>query len=47
MTDRATFTVHSSPYAVEVCHRLGFLDTDVDRTVNGIRFTPMRRDLQA
>lgn len=34
-------TVNSSPYAVEVYHRLGFEDTDQELTVNGIRFTPM------
>lgn len=34
-------TVNSSPYAVEVYHRLGFVDTDAEKTINGIRFTPM------
>lgn len=34
-------TVNSSPYAVEVYHRLGFVDTDTEKTINGIRFTPM------
>ena len=34
-------TVHSSPYAVEVYHRLGFRDTAPERTENGIRYTPM------
>jgi len=34
-------TVNSSPYAIEVYHRLGFFDTDDEITVNGIRFTPM------
>ena len=34
-------TVNSSPYAVEVYHRLGFVDMDKEQTVNGIRFTPM------
>jgi GNAT superfamily N-acetyltransferase len=34
-------TVNSSPYAVEVYHRLGFVDTDPEKTTNGIRFTPM------
>lgn len=34
-------TVNSSPYAVEVYHRLGFIDIDKEQTVNGIRFTPM------
>lgn len=34
-------TVNSSPYAIEVYHRLGFFDTDKEQTVGGIRFTPM------
>lgn len=34
-------TVNSSPYAIEVYHRLVFFDTDKELTVNGIRFTPM------
>lgn len=34
-------TVNSSPYAVEVYHRLGFRATDRELTVDGIRFTPM------
>ncbi len=34
-------TVNSSPYAVEIYHRIGFIDTDVEQTKNGIRFTPM------
>ena len=34
-------TVNSSPFAQEAYHRLGFRDTDVEKTVNGIRFVPM------
>ncbi len=34
-------TVNSSPYAVGVYHRLGFVDTDKEQVVNGLRFTPM------
>ena len=37
----SNITVNSSPYAIEVYHRLGFFDTDKELTVNGIRFTPM------
>ena len=40
--DRQEFTVNSSPYAVEVYRHLGFKETDMEQTVNGIRFTPMR-----
>lgn len=36
-----SLTVNSSPYAIEAYHRLGFMDTDVEQTVNGMRFTPM------
>lgn len=34
-------TVNSSPYAKEIYHHLGFIDTDVEQTVTGIRFIPM------
>jgi GNAT superfamily N-acetyltransferase len=34
-------TVNSSPYAVPVYKRLGFLPTDTEQVVNGLRFTPM------
>lgn len=40
--ERQEFTVNSSPYAVEVYHHLGFVPTDTEQTVNGLRFTPMR-----
>ncbi len=36
-----TITVNSSPYAIEFYHRLGFIDTDIEQNVNGMRFTPM------
>lgn len=35
-------TVNSSPYAVEAYHHLGFKDTNIERTVEGIRFTSMK-----
>ncbi len=35
-------TVNSSPYAVEVYHKLGFKDTAVEQISDGIRFTPMK-----
>lgn len=37
-----TITVNSSPFAVEAYHKLGFIDTDTELTIQGIRFTPMR-----
>lgn len=38
-------TVNSSPYAVPFYHRLGFTDTDHERTTDGIRYTPMSIEL--
>ena len=35
-------TVNSSVYAVEVYHKLGFVDIDTEKIENGIRFTPMK-----
>ncbi len=35
-------TVNSSPYAKEVYLRLGFVPTESEKTVSGIRFTPMK-----
>ncbi|MGN0678438.1 MAG: GNAT family N-acetyltransferase [Oscillospiraceae bacterium] len=37
-------TVNSSPYAVEIYHKLGFYDTGKEQIINGIRFTPMERN---
>ena len=34
-------TVNSSPYAVPIYKKLGFIETDTEKTVNGLRFTPM------
>lgn len=36
------FTVNSSPYAVPVYHKLGFVNTDSEQLADGIRFTPMK-----
>ncbi len=36
------FTVNSSPYAHEVYKHLGFVDTDVEQCINGLRFYPMK-----
>lgn len=41
-----SITVNSSPYAVEVYHRLGFIDTDTEQTVSGLRFTPMKAEIK-
>lgn len=39
--DTPRITVNSSPYAVGAYRRLGFRTTGDERTVDGIRFTPM------
>jgi len=38
--------VNSSPYAVPVYERLGFVRTDSEQTRNGIRFVPMKLDVR-
>lgn len=40
-----TITVNSSPYAVCFYHKLGFVDTNSEQLVDGIRFTPMKLDV--
>ena len=40
------FTVNSSPYAHEVYKHLGFVDTDQEQSINGLRFYPMKIDLK-
>lgn len=41
-SDYTEVTVNSSPYALEAYRRLGFLDADLEQTVNGLRFIPMK-----
>jgi GNAT superfamily N-acetyltransferase len=38
-------TLNSSPYGKPFYHHVGFVDTDVERIIDGIRFTPMSYDL--
>jgi GNAT superfamily N-acetyltransferase len=40
-------TVFSSPYAAGFYRKVGFIDTDAEQTVNGIRFIPMKRSVEA
>ena len=40
--EEQTFTVNSSPYAVEIYRHLGFVPTDAEQMTDGIRYTPMR-----
>ena len=35
-------TVNSSPYAVPVYHKLGFVDLDIEQVSDGMRYTPMK-----
>lgn len=36
------FTVNSSPYAHEIYKHLGFIDTDKEQCINGLKFYPMK-----
>ena len=36
------FTVNSSPFAVPVYHKLGFVDTNTEQLTDGMRYTPMK-----
>ena len=38
-------TVNSSPFAVEVYHKMGFADTGPQQVSDGITFTPMKKNL--
>ena len=39
---RNVFTVNSSPYAVPVYRKLGFVETDTEQLADGMRYTPMK-----
>lgn len=41
-SENEEFTVNSSPYAIPVYHKLGFVDTDSEQLTDGIRYTPMK-----
>lgn len=43
--DLKFITVNAAPYAVDIYKRLGFMITGIDKTVNGIYFTPMMRNV--
>lgn len=42
LNETGLITVNSSPYAVEIYKKLGFIATGNEKTENGIRFTPMK-----
>lgn len=41
--EEVEMTVNSSPYALEAYRHLGFVETDTEQVVNGLRFIPMKR----
>ena len=41
-SNHPVYTVNSSPYAVPVYHKLGFIDMDSEQLADGMRFTPMK-----
>ncbi len=45
LTDTSELTVNSSPYAIPIYQKLGFATIGPEQTLNGIRFTPMKRAL--
>lgn len=42
LNNQRIFTVNSSPYAHEIYKHLGFVDTDIEQCINGLRFYPMK-----
>lgn len=42
LNNQEFFTVNSSPYAHEIYKHLGFMDTDIEQCINGLRFYPMK-----
>ena len=41
-----SITVNSSPYAVGFYYKLGFVDISSEQTVDGIKFMPMRLEIE-
>ena len=41
-SNQTVFTVHASPYAVPIYHKLGFVDTDTEQRRDGLKYTPMK-----
>lgn len=38
-------TLNSSPYAIDFYHKIGFKDISEEKIVDGIRFTPMKKEI--
>ena len=43
INDKDVFTVNSSPYAHEIYKHIGFVDTDTEQCINGLKFYPMKQ----
>ena len=43
--ENQVFTVNSSPYAVEIYRKLGFMESDNEQIVDGLSFTPMKFEM--
>ena len=41
-SNHLVYTVNSSPYAVPIYHKLGFVDMNCEQLADGMRFTPMK-----
>lgn len=46
LNSRGFFTVNSSPYAHEIYRHLGFVDTNIEQCINGLKYYPMRSDFK-
>ena len=46
MNNKGVFTVNSSPYAHEIYKHIGFVDTDTEQCINGLKFYPMKTIFQ-
>lgn len=46
LNNKGYFTVNSSPYAHEIYKHLGFVDTDTEQCIKGLRFYPMKKDIK-
>ena len=46
LNNKGYFTVNSSPYAHEIYKHLGFIDTDTEQCFKGLRFYPMKKDIE-
>ena len=41
-SQKEVITVNSSPYAIPVYHKFGFVDTNTEQLSDGMRYTPMK-----